>query len=393
MDEAGVWSAMSEREFIPYGKQLISEEDIRAVVDVLRSDWLTTGPNVEAFEQAVAEYVDMPFAVALSSGTAALHATMNAAGIKPGDEVIVPALTFAATSNAVCYCGGTPVFADVNPKTLLIEPEEIEKLITDKTKAIISVDYAGQPCDYDAISRIAKENNLCFVSDACHSIGALYKGVKVGSLADMTVFSFHPVKPITTGEGGMVITENKNLYQQMRSFRNHGITTDHRERQKKGAYSYDMVDLGYNYRITDIQCVLGKSQLEKLDSWIVQRNNIARKYDELLKGDSRILTLDTNQNNISGYHLYVIRIPGFDRDDVFQKMRDKKIGVNVHYSPVYKHSYYQQLLSKNYSLTHTESAANSMLSLPIYPELTYDDVFYVVKCLREILDKMSIAKY
>ena len=238
--------------FIPYGRQWIKDDDIKAVIDVLKSDWLTTGPSIDAFEKAVAEFVGAQYSVAVSSGTAALHTAMYAAGIKTGDEVIVPTMTFAATANAVVFQGGTAVFCDVDAETLLIDPSLIEAKIGPKTKAIIAVDYAGQPCDYDILREIADRNKLLLIADACHSIGALYKGRKVGTLADLTVFSFHPVKHITTGEGGMVVTNNPEYSKRMKMFRNHGITLDHRQRAKKNTWFYEMVDLGYNYRMTEI---------------------------------------------------------------------------------------------------------------------------------------------
>ncbi|MCP4566239.1 MAG: aminotransferase class I/II-fold pyridoxal phosphate-dependent enzyme, partial [FCB group bacterium] len=247
---------------IPYGRQSIDEEDIQSVVEVLRSDWLTTGPKVDAFEHALADYVGAEYGVAVSSGTAALHCAMYALGIGPGDEVILPPMTFAATANCVVFLGGTPVFADVQPDTLLIDPVAVEKKITKRTRAIIAVDYAGQPCDYDSLRDIANSHGLSLIADGCHALGAVYKGHRVGSLADMTVFSFHPVKHITTGEGGMITTNDPKFAGRMRRFRNHGIDTDFRQREQQGSWYYEMVDLGYNYRITDMQCALGLSQLK-----------------------------------------------------------------------------------------------------------------------------------
>ena len=269
---------MENNSYIPYGRQQIDEDDIAAVVDVLRSDWLTTGPMVDKFEQAVADYTGAKYAVAVSSGTAALHAAMFAIGIGPGDEVIVPPMTFVATANAVVYQGGTPVFVDIEAETLLINPDLIEEKITPRTKAIIAVDYAGQPCDYDALREIADQHNLFLVADACHSLGAKYKGRKVGTLADLTVFSFHPVKPITTGEGGMVVTDNAEWTEQIRRFRNHGITSDHRQRQEQRTWHYEMTALGRNYRLSDIQCALGVTQLGNLQKNIEKRQRIANRY-------------------------------------------------------------------------------------------------------------------
>jgi perosamine synthetase len=265
---------------IPYGRQSIDENDIQAVVEVLKSDWLTTGPKVQEFEQAIADYVGAKYAVAVSNGTAALHATMYALGIGAGDEVIVPPMTFAASANCVVYQGGTPIFVDVDLDTLLIDSNEVERKITPKTKAIIAVDYGGQPCEYDVLRDICARFNIALVADGCHALGAKYKNQFVGTLADATVFSFHPVKHITTGEGGMITTDNDELARRMRIFRNHGITTDHRQRDAQGSWFYEMVDLGYNYRITDFQCALGISQLKKLPEWIDRRREIAQKYDK-----------------------------------------------------------------------------------------------------------------
>lgn len=251
---------------IPYGRQTIEEDDIQAVVDVLRSDYLTTGPKIAEFEKMVADYVGAKYAVAISNGTSALHAACYAAGIKPGDEVITTPLTFAASANCVLYCGGTPVFADVDPKTYNIDPEDIRRKITDKTKAIIAVHLAGQPCDMDEIHKIADEHHLIVIEDGAHALGSVYKGKKVGSLSDMTTFSFHPVKPITTGEGGMIVTDNEEFYQKMILFRSHGITRDEKLMTRNdGPWFYQQLDLGFNYRITDIQCALGCSQMKKLD--------------------------------------------------------------------------------------------------------------------------------
>ncbi|HOM08487.1 MAG TPA: aminotransferase class I/II-fold pyridoxal phosphate-dependent enzyme, partial [Syntrophales bacterium] len=293
---------------IPYGRQSIDEEDIQAVVEVLRSDWLTTGPKVEEFERAFARAVGAKHAVAVSSGTAALHAAMYALGIGPGDEVIVPPMTFAATANCVVFQGGTPVFADVEEETLLIDPKEVERRITPRTRAIIAVDYAGQPCDYDELCRIAKNNNIYLVSDACHALGAKYKGRPVGSLADLTVFSFHPVKHITTGEGGMITTDHPELADRMRIFRNHGITTDHRQREALGSWFYEMVDLGYNYRITDFQCALGLSQLKKLPIWLKRRHEIADEYRKFFSGSIDFEPLIVRDKVYHAYHLYIIRL-------------------------------------------------------------------------------------
>ena len=264
---------------LPYGRQWIDADDLEAVAAVLQSDWLTTGPAVEAFEKSVASFVSATYGIAVSSGTAALHTAMYALGVRPGDEVIVPSMTFAATANAAIYLGGVPVFADVDPGTLLLDPADAKGKITPRTKLIIAVDYAGQPCDYAALRAIAQSHGIGLLSDSCHALGAKDREQPVGSLADLTVFSFHPVKHITTGEGGMITTNDEQMAARMRTFRNHGITTDQRQRTEQASWFYEMVDLGFNYRISDLQCALGTSQLRKLPSWLARRRQIAHRYD------------------------------------------------------------------------------------------------------------------
>jgi len=371
---------------IPYGRQNIDEDDIQAVIETLRSDWLTTGPKVEEFEQVFAESVGARHAVAVSSGTAALHAAMYALGIKPGDEVIVPSITFAATANCIVFQGGTPVFADVDPKTLLIDPQCLADRITSRTKAIISVDYAGQPCMYDELSQLAGRHGLKMVDDACHALGAFYRGRSVGSLANLNVFSFHPVKHITTGEGGMITTDEPELARRMKIFRNHGITTDHRERLIQGGWFYEMVDIGYNYRLTDFQCALGLSQLVKLPKWIAGRRMIASRYDEALAGIPGVHPLAVNPEVTHAYHLYVVCVAG-DRDAIFASLREKGIGVNVHYIPVHLHPYYRKRFGTGPGLCPTaEEAYGKILSLPIYPGMSAADVERVIGALKEVVD-------
>ena len=297
---------------IPYGKQHIDEDDIQAVVEALKSDWLTTGPKVDEFEVAFSELVGSKFGVAVSSGTAALHSIIHALNIGYGDEVIVPTMTFAATANCVLYQGGKPVFADVHPDTLLIDPEDVKRKISDKTKAIIAVDYAGQPCNYGELRRICAQHGTALVDDACHALGASYNGKRVGSIADMTAFSFHPVKHITTGEGGMVVTDSPEFFDKLKRFRNHGIDTDHRQREREESWYYELVDLGFNYRITDIQCALGISQLKKLPEFLLKRRKIAKLYDQAFADSSVIHPLKVDTNIYHAYHLYVISVD-FDK--------------------------------------------------------------------------------
>lgn len=370
--------------FIPYGHQCIEDDDIKAVIEVLKSDWLTTGPAVDVFEKAVAEFCGVGSAVAVSSGTAALHSAMYGIGICDGDEVIVPSMTFAATANAVVFQGGRPVFCDVDANTLLIDPRLVESKVSPRTKAIVAVDYAGQPCDYDRLRRIADRNKLVLISDACHSIGGSYKGRAVGTLADISIFSFHPVKHITTGEGGMVVTDNSGYYERMRMFRNHGITTDHHQRAEKGSWFYEMVDLGYNYRITDIQCALGTSQLRKLPGWIKRRQEIAARYDESFSSVSSIEPLEVTSEVSHAYHLYVVKVQGVGRDKVFSALRDHGIGVNVHYIPVHLHPFYREHFQTAAGLCPVAEAAYSqIMSLPMFPAMTDEDVDFVISVVAE----------
>lgn len=356
---------------IPYGRQSIDESDIQAVVDVLRSDYLTTGPGVLEFERAVCAYTGAKYAVAISNGTAALHAACFAAGIGPGDEVILPPLTFAASANCVLYCGGTPVFADVDEKTYNIDPEEIERKITEKTKAIIAVHLAGHPCDMDRILAIARKHRLLVIEDAAHALGAKYDGKKTGAISDMTTFSFHPVKPITTGEGGMIVTDNEKFYQSLCLFRSHGITRDASLMKKNdGPWFYQQLNLGYNYRITDIQCALGVSQMKKLDDFIGRRRKIAERYDKAFADCNNIVVPYRLPKTESGWHLYIIQVKNCDRREVFEKLQADGIGVNVHYIPVYLHPYYQEHGYQNVHCPKAEEIYSRIISLPIFPGLT-----------------------
>ena len=370
--------------FIPYGHQCVDEDDLQAVAEVLRSDWLTTGPEVCAFEKSLASFVGSEYGVAVSSGTAALHTAMYAIGVGAGDEVIVPTMTFAATANAVVFQGATPIFCDIDADTLLIPPKLIEAKIRPSTKAIIAVDYAGQPCDYDSLREIADRNKLALVADACHSIGGSYKGRKVGTLADLTVFSFHPVKHITTGEGGMVVTKNPKYYRRMTMFRNHGITTDHRQRTEKGSWFYEMVDLGYNYRITDFQCALGKSQLKKLPGWVKRRQEIASKYGRAFNDTDSVELLAVGSNVSHAYHLYVVKLCGVERDKVFNSLRAAGIGANVHYIPVHLHPFYRERFGTKKGMCPVAGAAyEQILSLPMFPAMTDKDVDVVISAVQE----------
>lgn len=380
---------------LPYGRQWIEEDDIAAVNQVLHSGWLTTGPAVNEFEAAFAEFVDAREAVAVSNGTAALHAAVYALEIGKGDEVIVPTMTFAASANCVLFQGGTPVFADVDALTLLIDPNDVEAKITPRTKAIVAVDYAGQPCAYDYLCSLADAYGLALIADACHALGGHYHKRPAGSLADLNTFSFHPVKHITTGEGGMITTHDAELAQRMRVFRNHGITTDHRQRSEQGSWFYEMVDLGYNYRISDFQCALGLSQLRKLPGWVARRQAIARMYDLAFADLAAVTPLYTQPDVSHAYHLYVVRFDlaqlEADRSAVFQALRAEGIGVNVHYIPVHLHPFYRERFGTCVGQCPVAEAAYAeILSLPIFPLMRDQDVQDVVTAVTKVVEAYRI---
>ncbi len=369
---------------IPYGRQTIDEEDIWAVTRILKSDYLTTGPMIPEFEKTIADYTGAKYAVALANGTAALHAACFAAGIGPGDEVITTPLTFAASANSVLYCGGTPVFADVDERTYNLDPKDVRKKITNKTKAILPVHLAGQPCDMDAIHSLAKEYNLTVIEDGAHALGSEYKGRKIGSISDMTTFSFHPVKPVTTGEGGMVTTDSRELYERLCLFRSHGITRDgKRMARNDGPWFYQQVDLGFNYRITDIQCALGISQMKKLDSFLCRRRELVKQYNEAFAGCTDIITPYQLPQTNSGWHLYIIQVKNHNRRRVFEKLRENGIGVNVHYIPVYMHPYYQEHGYQNVHCPKAENIYSRIISLPLYPGLSDEEQEYVIVKVKE----------
>lgn len=372
---------------LPYGKQSITEQDIKAVNRALRSDWLSGGEEVAAFEREFAEAVGAKEAVAVSSGTAALHAAMDAIGIKAGDEVIVPTITFAATANAVVFQGGIPVFADVHSGTLLLDALDVEKKITKKTKAIVAVDFAGQPCDYEALYVIAERHNILVIDDACHALGAQYHKRPIGSLAALNIFSFHPVKPITTGEGGMVTTDNEEWAKRMRQFRNHNMNREAQESPHDWFYAIE--DLGYNYRLTDFQCALGRSQLQRAFDRTKRRQKIATLYDNFfvsLKGFSPLEVVKDCQH---AYHLYVIRMDlhmfSADRNTVFDALRAENIGVNLHYIPVHLHALYRKKFGTAEGMCpNAEEAYRTIMSIPMYDTLADKDIQDVFTAFRKI---------
>lgn len=377
--------------YLSYGKQYIDEKDIEAVVNLLKGDYLTTGPTVGEFENKVSNYVGAKYGVAVSNGTAALHMACFAAGIGTGDEVLVPAITFAASSNCVLYCGGTPVFVDIDPNTYNIDVNKIEEKITSKTKAIIPVDFSGQAVDMDKILEIAKKHNLIVIEDSAHALGSEYKGSKIGTRADMTEFSFHPVKPVTTAEGGIVVTDNKELYEKMMLFRTHGITRNPKFMvENHGPWYYEQVDLGYNYRITDMQCALGISQMDKIDNFVKRRREIVNKYNEAFKELEEITTPYEAEYSNSGWHIYVIALNldklTVGRKEVFEALQKENIGVNVHYLPVYLHSYYRELGYKKGLCPVAEDLYNRMITIPLFPAMIEKDVEDVISAINKVIN-------
>jgi len=390
MPELAIHGGVPVRErMLPYSRQWVDDDDIEAVVRVLRSDWLTTGPNVTAFEEAFAAWVGTEHAVAVSSGTAALHAAVFAAGIGPGDEVIVPPMTFAASANCIRYQGGTPIFADVRPDTLNLDPVRAEAGITERTRAIITVDYTGQPSDLDELRALRERHHLILIEDGCHALGATYRGRPVGCLAHLTAFSLHPVKHITTGEGGVVTTSDGEMAARLRLFRNHGITTVPSQREAAGSWFYEMTELGYNYRLTDFQCALGQAQLQKLPAWVARRREIAARYSAAFAVIRELETPPVLADRESSWHLYVIRLNleylRVGRIEVFRALRAENIGVNVHYIPVPWHPYYQKLGYTKGQWPVAEAAYERLLSLPIFPAMSDQDVEDVVKAVSKVI--------
>ena len=373
---------------IPYSTQDISEADVKAVGKALRSGWLTQGPAVERFEKALAKAAGTKYAVAVNSGTAALHAAYFAAGVAKGDEVVVPALTFAATGNAALYLGAKPVFADVDSKTGNMSINDARKKITKKTKAIVPVDYAGRPADLAAFKKLARTHKLVFISDAAQSLGATYKGKPAGSIADMSIYSFHPVKSITTGEGGAVVTDNPEYARLIKLFRSHGITKDaaYLKNKKEGGWYMEQQALGFNYRMPDINAALGESQLKRLKSFIAKRRIAAKRYDKLLK-DLQGVTLPPRDTATvqSAWHLYPVRVDAKKHRKVFDYLRGKGIGVQVHHIPVHTHPYYGKLGYKKGSCPNAERLYDSAVSVPLFATITVAQQLRVVRTLKQAL--------
>lgn len=376
---------------IPYSTQSINEADIKAVVGVLRSGWLTQGPAVERFEKAVAKKVGAKFGVAFNSGTAALHAAYFAAGVRKGSEVIVPAVTFAATANAALYLGAKPIFVDSNLETGNMDGKKAAIKITKKTKAIVPVDYGGRPADLKEFHTLAKKHKLIFIEDAAQALGAKYRSKPVGTQADMTMFSFHPVKSITTGEGGVIVTNNPVFNTKLKLFRSHGISKDAKTFVKRfhGAWYQEMQALGFNYRMPEMSAALGESQLKRLDSFIAKRRAAAKRYDTLFRDvPNLILPPAEHTYEKSAWHLYPIRLApaiAHKRDAVFAKLREAGVGVQVHHFPVHLHVYYQKLGYKKGLCPHAEAFVASEISIPLFPGITHKQQLYVVSSLKKAL--------
>ena len=377
---------------IGYGHQYIDDADIQAVVDVLKSDYLTCGPKIDEAEAKLCEITGAKHAVLIANGTAALHATTFAAGIGEGDEVITTPITFAASANCALYCEGKPVFADINPETYNIDPADIERKITDKTKAVVAVDFTGQAVEVDRIREICDRHNLIFIEDAAHSLGTKYNGKPVGSLADMTEFSFHPVKTCTAGEGGAITTNDEELYKKLVLFRTHGITRvqDWMDKPSEGGWYYQQVDLGYNYRMTDMQAALLSSQLDKLDMFAARRKELVKRYNEAFAEVPEIIVQKEIPESDTVRHLYIIQL-NLDmlkcgRREIFDALQAEGVGVNVHYIPVYYFPYYQKLGYKMGSCPNAERLYERIISIPLFYSMTNEDQDKVVEAVKKVIN-------
>jgi UDP-4-amino-4,6-dideoxy-N-acetyl-beta-L-altrosamine transaminase len=373
--------------YLPYGRQWIDDDDVAAVTEVLRGEYLTTGPAVETFEAGIRSATGAPYAVALNSGTSALHAAYAATGLGPGDEIVTSPLTFAATANAALYLGADVRFADVDPATGNLDPELAEAAITPATRLVVPIDYAGHPADYDAFDRIADAHGVVTVADAAHSLGATYRGRPVGTLAGLSELSFHPVKPVTTAEGGAVTTANPEWAARARRFRTHGITRDPDEFETagEGPWWYEQHDLGFNYRLTDLQSALGTSQLHRLEGFVARRREIAARWTQAL-ADLDALILPTVEPDVApGWHLYVVRVAGDParRRPFFERLRELGLGVQVHYIPVYWHPYYRSRGWQSGACPKAEDFYRRAVSLPIFPRMTDADVDDAIARVRQ----------
>ena len=378
---------------IYYGRQWIDEEDIKAVAEVLRSDFITCGPKVDEMERMLEKYTGAKYAVAVCNGTAALHCACIAAGIGPGDEVITTPITFAASANCALYCGARPVFADINPETYNIDPQSIRACITDKTKAVVAVDFTGQSVENDEIRAICDEYNLIFIEDAANAIATKYKGKQIGSLADMTCFSFHPVKTITGGEGGAVLTNNEVFYKKLVLAHTHGITHDESMMEgapHEGPWYYEEISLGYNYRITDFQAALIVSQMSKLDKFAERRKEIVKRYDEAFSKLPEIYTQKEIPESDTCRHLYIIRL-NLDRltctrREFFDAMSAENVQCQIHYVPVYWFPYYQHLGYEKGLCPNAEEIYKGIMSIPLYPAMSDQDVEDVIHSVKKVVN-------
>lgn len=376
---------------IYYGRQCIEPDDIEAVCSTLSSDFITCGPRVEEMEQKLCEYTGAEYAVAVSNGTAALHCACIAAGIGPGDEVITTPITFAASANCALYCGATPVFADINPETYNIDPQSIADHITEKTKAVVAVDFTGQAVEIDKIRKICDENNLIFIEDAAHSIGTKYNGKRVGSLADFTCMSFHPVKTITGGEGGAVMTNNEEYYRKLVLAHTHGIThdIDLMEEEPEGIWYYEQMALGYNYRITDFQAALIVSQLGKIDRFVKRRKEIVEKYNSSFADVSEIIIQKEIPESDTCRHLYIIQLDlerlNCTRREFFDALSAENVQPQVHYIPVYWFPYYRKMGYEKGLCPNAERLYERIMSIPLYPKMTDQDVNDVIRAVKKVV--------
>ena len=375
-----------------YGHQYIDDADIQAVVDVLKSDYLTCGPKITELEEKLCKITGAKYAVVCSNGTAALHMACMAAGVEPGDEVITTPITFAASANCALYCGARPVFADINDKTYNIDPEKVKAATTEKTKAVVAVDFTGQSVELDKLLAHCRENNLVLIEDGAHVIGTKYKGQPNGSIADMTTFSFHPVKTVTGGEGGAVMTNNEEYYKKLLLARAHGITRDESlmEEESHGGWYYEQISLGYNYRMTDIQAGLIISQLDKLTMFSDRRKEIVAKYNEAFLQIPEIQVQEEIPESDTTRHLYILRIRPemltINRREFYDAMAAENIMCNVHYIPTYYFPYYQRLGYEKGLCPNAEKLYSEMMSLPLYYGMTDKDVDDVIAAVKKIVD-------